>query len=528
MSAVISDGKTATLLLPNQASPTDRFAVGRDGGAWTGADTFLLYLLIAAGATPAKQPVGGVSADAGFVAVDPETGTCWIIDPASAVSVAFSAITGNASDNASLVSYVTSQINALIASAPGALDTLDELAAALGDDANFASTVTTALAGKASTVHTHTFSQITDGQEAVEDYVADMLLSGTHSGVSVTYTDNGSGTGTLNLTSAGVPGGATTHVQFNDGGALAGDAGHVWDKVNARLGVGSSSPAARLDVRTGAASEVGQIVRGAASQTADLAQWQDSGGTVLAKVNASGVPTFPSGATVAGVTATVAAPYTWQEFASGSRWGVRQAGGSGGVWCYGGGEAGPTAALAVQPTTTANNGVWVRGLAAQTADLTQWQDSTGAVVAAVTSDGRVGAGTAPTAGAMFHIKMPGTKQGFIVTNGDSTGTQTWFGFTTGSGPLGIGNDEYVNFYKDADGWIWNSDKGGTGTARAVRWVHAGAERMRINGTGIGFLGAAPAAQQAGGAATATGTWTATEQLMLQKAYDTLRTFGLLS
>lgn len=33
--------------------------------------------------------------------------------------------------------------------APGALDTLNELAAALGDDANFAATVTTALAGKA-------------------------------------------------------------------------------------------------------------------------------------------------------------------------------------------------------------------------------------------------------------------------------------------------------------------------------------------------------------------------------------------
>lgn len=39
-------------------------------------------------------------------------------------------------------------IDALIASAPGALDTLNELAAALGNDANFAATMTTALAGK--------------------------------------------------------------------------------------------------------------------------------------------------------------------------------------------------------------------------------------------------------------------------------------------------------------------------------------------------------------------------------------------
>lgn len=44
--------------------------------------------------------------------------------------------------------YVTAQILALINAAPGALDTLDELAAALGDDAAFATTVTNALAGK--------------------------------------------------------------------------------------------------------------------------------------------------------------------------------------------------------------------------------------------------------------------------------------------------------------------------------------------------------------------------------------------
>ena len=43
---------------------------------------------------------------------------------------------------------VTAQINALINSAPGVLDTLSELATALGNDANFASTITAALATK--------------------------------------------------------------------------------------------------------------------------------------------------------------------------------------------------------------------------------------------------------------------------------------------------------------------------------------------------------------------------------------------
>ena len=48
------------------------------------------------------------------------------------------------------ITYVDGQIASIISSAPGALDTLNELAAALGDDENFASTMTTALAGKMS------------------------------------------------------------------------------------------------------------------------------------------------------------------------------------------------------------------------------------------------------------------------------------------------------------------------------------------------------------------------------------------
>jgi len=44
---------------------------------------------------------------------------------------------------------ITTAIDDLVASAPGTLDTLNELAAALGDDANFSNTVTTSLATKA-------------------------------------------------------------------------------------------------------------------------------------------------------------------------------------------------------------------------------------------------------------------------------------------------------------------------------------------------------------------------------------------
>jgi hypothetical protein len=50
--------------------------------------------------------------------------------------------------------YVTTQINSVIDAAPGALDTLNELAAALGDDANFSTTITNQIAGKLDSAQT--------------------------------------------------------------------------------------------------------------------------------------------------------------------------------------------------------------------------------------------------------------------------------------------------------------------------------------------------------------------------------------
>ena len=61
-------------------------------------------------------------------------------------------ITPDINDNDQVVtgiqSLIQAAINSVINAAPGALDTLDELAAALGDDANFATTMTNALAAK--------------------------------------------------------------------------------------------------------------------------------------------------------------------------------------------------------------------------------------------------------------------------------------------------------------------------------------------------------------------------------------------
>lgn len=70
---------------------------------------------------------------------------------------------------------ITLAINNLVNGAPGALDTLEELAQALGDDPNFATTITTALAGKQANFVTGTNYKVpllhaTTGKFAVRNY----------------------------------------------------------------------------------------------------------------------------------------------------------------------------------------------------------------------------------------------------------------------------------------------------------------------------------------------------------------------
>lgn len=67
---------------------------------------------------------------------------------------------------------ITAAVAAIVDSSPAALNTLNELAEALGDDPSFATTITNQLASKAAAVHTHTASQITDFNTSVDSRVA--------------------------------------------------------------------------------------------------------------------------------------------------------------------------------------------------------------------------------------------------------------------------------------------------------------------------------------------------------------------
>lgn len=77
--------------------------------------------------------------------------------------------------------YVMDKVNAIIDGAPAALDTLNELAAAINDDANFASTVTTALGNKANSADVFTKTEIENMgyiSSIPAEYITETELSG--------------------------------------------------------------------------------------------------------------------------------------------------------------------------------------------------------------------------------------------------------------------------------------------------------------------------------------------------------------
>ena len=83
---------------------------------------------------------------------------------------------GTNTTQAASTAFVRGEVAALVDASPSTLDTLNELAAALGDDPNFATTVTTALAGKEPLILGGTADQLLQGDKSLVDK-ADLPIS---------------------------------------------------------------------------------------------------------------------------------------------------------------------------------------------------------------------------------------------------------------------------------------------------------------------------------------------------------------
>ena len=113
------------------------------------------------------------------------------------------------------------------------------------------------------------------------------------------------------------------------------------------------------------ASIVGQVIRGYTSQSADLQQWQDSSGTVAARINSNG--SFILSRSLY----TSASLGVWASVNS------DPVGGSTGI------------GLNVAAYNATSKGIVITGSASQTANLQEWQDSSGGNQASMTSYGKL-------------------------------------------------------------------------------------------------------------------------------------------
>lgn len=230
------------------------------------------------------------------------------------------------------------------------------------------------------------------------------------------------------------------------GGALTLSSASNTPGANAKLFVSSSS-SVNILVQPTTATAIPMVVKGAASQTADLQQWQDSAAVVLARILGAGGYRGPSIGDVGS-----AGPYLSLNTASmdintrndankglvirrnsatqsANLWEIQDEGSgilarvlSDGRMTIRSGVLG-TASLSVAPTGSANLGLAVRGAASQSGNLTEWQDSAGVVLASVDAVGFFRAavatgGLAPIGGGKSFVTWASTDGAVHVhTNG---------------------------------------------------------------------------------------------------------------
>jgi len=228
---------------------------------------------------------------------------------------------------------LTSQINSLISAAPATLDTLNELAAAINNDASFSTTVNNLLTGKVSksggdTITASTASTVGLIVKGAASQTADLQQWQNSAGevqVSIKPTSN-----------------LTNVLKFTEQYSFA---------INWGNEAILSTSSGELVVSPYGPDRAALIVKGKASQTDNLQEWQNSSGTVLASV--SSVGNFYVG-------------NTFSNF--------------GGQTINGGYVTIAGSLPAIKP-------LLIRGAASQTANLQEWQRSDGAILSSVSSDG---------------------------------------------------------------------------------------------------------------------------------------------
>jgi hypothetical protein len=185
-------------------------------------------------------------------------------------------------------------------------------------------------------------------------------------------------------------------------------------------------------IRSQLPATVTQIVQGASGQSADLMQWQSSTGTVLASISSGGLLRVGNTNTDAQITANATASVDGIRLRNSGGtlvfWGPATTGQTmfvnGNMSVTGGGYTQGRVSVDTQGTTSI--GITVRGVASQTANLQEWQNSAGTVVAYVASGGAARFDIVQ-GGSSAEADLRGASSGGILTLKKATAAASYFG-----------------------------------------------------------------------------------------------------
>jgi len=193
---------------------------------------------------------------------------------------------------------------------------------------------------------------------------------------------------------------------------------------NGSVGIGTVSPTAKLQI-AGTADSIQLIVKGNSTQTSDIQSWQDSSGTVLSSIMSNGglhlIPTTGNAITASGQPVVFDSPGLANAFS----------------WSTGGLTILGNTGQGTVPLT-------IKAGASQTANLQNWQNSSGTSLVVVSATGSVGIGTT-TPGNLLDVSGSSTSTASAMIRNTSTNAGiAGLGIQLGSTTLDT-TSRFINF-----------------------------------------------------------------------------------
>ena len=207
------------------------------------------------------------------------------ITDAKIANVALTGVTassGDSSTSLATTAFVAGEINSLIDSAPGALNTLNELAAAMGDDANFSTTVTNSIAAKLPLAGGTLTGDLVLKSDGGSDVINVVHSGNTVQLVTIGQSSDNSGNGVIQLKRNN----GVLHSQIHSHGNTYFNGGNVG------IGFASGTPDAQLHVNSGTTNVAAKFE---STDGTTAIQFTDNGGSAEIGNSGADVVLFPNG-----------------------------------------------------------------------------------------------------------------------------------------------------------------------------------------------------------------------------------------